>query len=298
MLHGEWSRLDACSTVQMGIEPSRRCCDTLTSTSGSCTLSILRTRHALLAVGTRILRTGRSPVWAVSAADPQLERIQFNNPGLVVDLGVGLWAWPLPMDYDQDGDWDLVVVVPGQAVQRHLLLRESGGSRATGQGSESSQPSTISHQPVFKPGVRIADGPTNVQVSFVDGKPRRDDAGEDLRRLPRAPVLRIRSSSRCRRRSIRQYERYRANQWRLVDFDGDGDLDVIIGIEIWDDYGWDDAWDEDGNWKNGPLHGYVYLVENVARGQRPRTLQRPGRLLLTNSRGRSSSARARRSPRR
>lgn len=23
-----------------------------------------------------------------------LQRVRFNHPGLVVDLGVGLWAWP------------------------------------------------------------------------------------------------------------------------------------------------------------------------------------------------------------
>ena len=39
-----------------------------------------------------------------------LERIRYNNPGLVVDLGVILWAWPLPMDYD--GDLDLLVSCP------------------------------------------------------------------------------------------------------------------------------------------------------------------------------------------
>ena len=26
-----------------------------------------------------------------------LERIKYNNPGLKVDLGVGLWAWPMPV---------------------------------------------------------------------------------------------------------------------------------------------------------------------------------------------------------
>ena len=37
-------------------------------------------------------------------AEGQLQRLQYNNPGLVVDLGVGLWAWPMPMDWDSDGD--------------------------------------------------------------------------------------------------------------------------------------------------------------------------------------------------
>ena len=29
-----------------------------------------------------------------------LQRVMYNNPGLVVDLGVGLWAWPVPWDVD------------------------------------------------------------------------------------------------------------------------------------------------------------------------------------------------------
>src|SRR5690625_4737934 len=33
----------------------------------------------------------------------QLTRIRYNNPGLTVDLGVGLWAVPFPVDYDEDG---------------------------------------------------------------------------------------------------------------------------------------------------------------------------------------------------
>ena len=40
---------------------------------------------------------------------PQLRRMKYNHPGLIVDLGVGLWGWPLPLDYDRDGDLDLVV---------------------------------------------------------------------------------------------------------------------------------------------------------------------------------------------
>ena len=41
-----------------------------------------------------------------------LRLLEYRNPGLEVDLAVGLWAWPLPMDYDQDGDLDLVVSCP------------------------------------------------------------------------------------------------------------------------------------------------------------------------------------------
>ncbi|NBR42574.1 MAG: hypothetical protein EBU04_06855 [Verrucomicrobia bacterium] len=53
---------------------------------------------------------------AVEFASPPaaagLQRLKYNNPGLVVDLGVGLWAWPLPMDFNGDGKLDLVVNCP------------------------------------------------------------------------------------------------------------------------------------------------------------------------------------------
>ena len=51
--------------------------------------------------------------------------------------------------------------------------------------------------------------------------------------------------------------------WRYVDWEGDGDQDLIVGIGDWSDYGWDQAYDAEGRWQNGPLHGWVYLIENI-----------------------------------
>ncbi len=33
----------------------------------------------------------------------QLERLPYNNPGLLVDLGVGLWAWLFPWILTETG---------------------------------------------------------------------------------------------------------------------------------------------------------------------------------------------------
>lgn len=56
------------------------------------------------------------PLFSLAAYFPgsaqELTRLSYNNPGLTVDLGVGLWAWPLPMDFDGDGRLDLVVNCP------------------------------------------------------------------------------------------------------------------------------------------------------------------------------------------
>ena len=54
----------------------------------------------------------------------------------------------------------------------------------------------------------------------------------------------------------------RHNQWRYVDYDGDGALDLVTGVEDWSEYGWDDAWNANGEWTNGPLHGFVLLHRN------------------------------------
>src|ERR1700704_2619702 len=84
----------------------------------------------------------------------ELERIAYNHPGLVVDLGVGLWAWPLPMDYDGDGDIDLLVSCP-DVPSNGLYFFENPGGDSKGPG--------------FKPAVRLGPAQKNVQASYVDG---------------------------------------------------------------------------------------------------------------------------------
>ena len=44
----------------------------------------------------------------------------------------------------------------------------------------------------------------------------------------------------------------RHNQWRYADYDGDGALDLIVGVEDWSYYGWDDAWNATGEWHERP----------------------------------------------
>lgn len=54
-----------------------------------------------------------------------------------------------------------------------------------------------------------------------------------------------------------------------MDYDADGRLDLIVGIGWWGDYGWDNAYDSNGKWTNGPLHGYVYLLRNTGSSEKP-----------------------------
>ncbi len=214
-----------------------------------------RTVLALPFVASLLLGIGHQLV-----AQGQLQRIPYNNPGLVVDLGVGLWAWPLPMDFDRDGDLDLIVSCPDKPYNGIYLFENpgaaSGAQRAAREGSHGT--------PVFKPARRLAPALKNVQASYIDNDVVLMTPGVMYLNFP-GKLLADTVKLPLPEKIDPQYQRYRANQWKLVDYDNDGDLDVIIGIGIWDDYGWDDAWNSQGIWTNGPLHGYVYLVENISQ---------------------------------
>jgi hypothetical protein len=92
-----------------------------------------------------------------TASGTALERVKYNNPSLIVVLGVGLWAWPLPMDYDSDGDYDIVVSCPDKPYNGTYFFENSSGNIK---------------MPVFKPAVRVGIGHKNIRPSYIDGKVR------------------------------------------------------------------------------------------------------------------------------
>lgn len=184
-----------------------------------------------------------------------LERVKYNNPGLIVDLGVGLWAWSLPMDYDSDGDYDIVVSCPDKPYNGMYFFENISGNMK---------------MPIFKPAVRIGIGYRNIRPSYFDGKVRL--------LLPGREIVDFRELGQEFKKTRTIYPspnvhspkgRVRANQWQYCDYDGDGVLDLIVGVGDWGDYGWDNAFDNRGRWIRGPLHGYVYLIHNTGTNEIP-----------------------------
>ncbi|MDF9797572.1 hypothetical protein OKW21_002835 [Catalinimonas alkaloidigena] len=178
----------------------------------------------------------------------ELELLTYNNPDLNVDLGVGLWAWPLPMDYDQDGDMDMLVSCPDTPF-RGLYFFENDGTTYEGITS-------------FKPPVKIETSVKNIQLSYINDEPKVMAPGIEYRNFRDAKLNEVDSLFDAELLEG-LHDKIRFNQWKYVDYENDGDLDIIVGIDEWEEYGWDNAFDENGNWTNGPLHGYVYLLENV-----------------------------------
>lgn len=199
----------------------------------------------------------------VSTAPAQeLTRLPYNNPGLVVDLGVGLWAWPIPCDADGDGDFDLIVSCPDKPSNGVYLFENVTGDTAKNK------------MPVFKPARRLSKTVHYVMPSYVDGRLRVLTPGAEHPNFERAGLeervaLPVPANFYKPEGTQPRGPKVRHNQWRYVDYDGDGVLDLVTGIEDWSFYGWDDAWNSEGKWTNGPLHGFVLLHRNTGTNKEP-----------------------------
>lgn len=188
-----------------------------------------------------------------------LQPLKYNNPGLEVDLGVGLWAYPIPIDYDNDGDMDLLVSCPDKP------------SNGTYFFENPTQDPAVS-LPVFKPGVRIGNGSHYLMLSERQGQQIVMKPGQEFRRDPQSGQFDFSKPVKIQAPANPHAStkgRIRANMWRTVDFDGDGDHDLIAGIGDWTDLAWDHAYDRVGRWRNGPLHGYLYYTENTGTDDAP-----------------------------
>ena len=187
-----------------------------------------------------------------------LERLKYNNPGLIVDLGVGLWAWPVPGDADGDGDNDLIVVCPDVPYNGTYFFENDGREDEGG-------------RTIFKPAKRLSAGAFQVTPSYMT-----DAKGKTTVRVmtPATEYPEFFKSGLSNPQKLKltanvHGSKIRFNQWRYVDYDGDGALDLTIGIEDWADYGWDRAFNEKGEWTRGPLHGHIYLLRNKGTTEKP-----------------------------
>lgn len=186
---------------------------------------------------------------AEDAPPSALQKVKYNHPGLVVDLGVGLWAQPLPVDYDGDGDNDLLMATADVPSNGIYFFENPGGD---------------SKFPVFKPGIWLGKAVHNTTISYAA------NGWQILTPGKYYPDFRNSFLDNPHDHSFKQdFYAGRTNQWKYCDYDGDGITDLIAGVSDWREYGWDNAFNEKGEWTQGPLHGYVYFIKNTGTNEQP-----------------------------
>jgi hypothetical protein len=197
------------------------------------------------------------------ATAQELTPLNYRDPNLVVDLGVGLWAWPIPCDADSDGDFDLLVSCPDKPSNGVWFFENPTGT------------TTSNRYPVFRPAKWLGRTVHYVMPSYIGNSLRVLSPGFEHKDVPLKGLdsrikLPIEANFHKPVGTQPKGPKVRHNQWRLVDYDGDGRTDLVVGIEDWSDYGWDDAWDESGHWTNGPLHGWVFVFRNEGTEDTPK----------------------------
>lgn len=202
----------------------------------------------LVCLATTIL-TGATALAVPLSEDSRFVRLPYNNPGLVVDLGVGLWASPMPVDYDGDGDFDLLCATADKPYNGIYFFENTQGNI---------------NWPVFKPAVRLSGAKHNVMISYEGEEWFMTEPGQVFPNFKETffaePVAIAYEPT---------FKATRAKQWKFVDYDGDGVRDLVVGASDWTDYGWDDAFNEQGEWTNDVIHGHIYVMKNTGTNEAP-----------------------------
>lgn len=195
--------------------------------------------------------SGESARLAAPAMIGTGDRIAFGRAGEKGRLSVGLWAHPVAIDFDGDGNTDLIVGCPDHPYNGIYLFRNLG----------------TNEKPLFDIAEWLGPGKKDLVAADFNG-----DGAIDLVVSGGyySDVRKNRLSKFVKVNLPRNYWIGRDDLWYPVDWDGDGKIDVLAGVSDWRDYGWDDAFDSNGQWKRGPLHGYVYFHRNIGTNEAPR----------------------------
>jgi hypothetical protein len=178
------------------------------------------------------------------------DRLTYGRAGVRGRLAVGLWAHPAPLDFDGDGDIDLIVSCADRPYNGTYLFRNIGGNS----------------KPLFDRAEWMGPGRKDMVAADFNG-----DGNVDLVVSGGyySDVRRNRMSHWIPVRLDRNDHIGRDDLWYPVDWDRDGRIDVLTGVSDWREYGWDDAFNEKGEWTRGRLHGYVSLHRNRGTNESP-----------------------------
>lgn len=196
----------------------------------------------------------------VAHAD-DLQRLNYNDPNLTVDLGVGLYAFPIPFDYDNDGDLDLLAACTDKPSRGVYYFENKTGKKGAG--------AMILAAPKY-----LGPGAQYITLSWIGKTPRILAANREFNNFVNGDWQSTRLVFPKDR--VAPIKNLRSNTWRFIDYDGDGVSDLLIGHDSWDDFGWFDTndwwrfYDAQGKWNGGDLDGRVYWVRNAGSDDSPK----------------------------
>ena len=204
----------------------------------------------------RVLACAVATTTSLGALANDAHKLAYNHPGLTVDLGVGLWGAPIPLDHDGDGDRDLLVVSMGKVGNGTYLFENPGGDDP---------------MPTFKPGVRIGPGPGYAHLTWDhSGAPRVFDRnGNEYVEFLDTGFGKTETLDIDFKEGFEEIVKPRAQYYGFVDYNGDGIDDLFRAVGDWGEYGWDDAYDDQGNWTHGPLRSWIYVLINRGSNETP-----------------------------
>ncbi len=205
------------------------------------------------------------------------EELKYNRPGSNAYIDAGTWAQPLVLDYDSDGDLDIVALSKSALTNAFILY-------------ENPTPKGVKcKMPVFRKGRTISTDVCNGHISsqLFDGKWIVTRPGgvmwDPLTRWGKFTNIRGVEFDPIQR-DTKNEEKASYRVWRLVDFDGDGLEDVVIGLDSWTKYGVlkGNAYDSGGVWTNCLLQTRLYWSRCVSGRGKDAKYARTEELLLAD----------------
>ncbi len=180
------------------------------------------------------------------------DALTYGRSGVVDRLGMGLWACPAMIDYNRDGKLDLLYSCADVPVAGTYLFERLPGKG----GGLAFRLAGRLHGPHRRLSVCDWNGDGNPDV-LVSGGYYDDVRRNGFERYVAMPVKRY-------------VHPVRAYIYRAADWDADGTPDLLVSCGDWREYGWDRGFDERGEWKRGPLHGWVRFFRNGGTAAAPK----------------------------
>lgn len=155
-----------------------------------------------------------------------VQKLEYNNSELLVDLDVGFKSVPMPMDFDGDGDLDLLISESGSYAESGVFYFENISGNV--------------EMPVYRYGMRVNSERFRLgydgkffEASDVNGHVHvltPDRTNEELLIYEDVPQnvfwKKVNMPSQ-----LNEYVRDTgANTWKIIDFDGDSKYDLVAGI--------------------------------------------------------------------